>query len=135
MSEPVPVLVFQVGPRLFAAPAGAVARVAGRREELAEVHAESCLGRPFSPAHRLVARQEEGDGGEAALAVDQVLGLRAVPPEAVRPLPSIAEGWLATRAVAGLVLLDDAPTPLIDLPTLIREQRDAAARRPRSDDA
>jgi chemotaxis signal transduction protein len=71
-------------------------------------------------------------GGEAALSVDQVLGLRELEPSAVRPLPPLAVGLLSTAAVAGLVFLDDAPTPLIDLPTLIREQRQAAAHHARS---
>lgn len=133
MSGPLAVLLFQLGPRIFASRPSGVARIAGAGEPFPELLEGSCLGSPWSPARRLVVRGE--DGGEAALAVDQVLGLREVDPAAVRPLPPLAEGLLSTHAVAGLVLLDDAPTPLIDLPTLFREQRQPAPADARSPDA
>ncbi len=133
MSGPEAVLLFQLGPRIFASRPAAVARIAGADEPFAEVLDGSCLGRAWSPARRLVVRGD--DGVEAALAVDQVLGLREVEPGALRAIPPLAEGLLSTRAVAGLVLLDDAPTPIIDLLTLIRERRQPAPVDARSPDA
>ena len=74
----------------------------------------------------------EGDlDFRGTLGVDRVLGLRAVEAADLRPLPPPAGACLGTRAVAGLVLLDGALTPLVDLPTLIRERRQAAAPDPR----
>lgn len=133
MTGPQAVLLFQLGPRIFASRPAGVARIAGADEPFPELLEGSCLGHSWAAARRLVVRGD--DGGEAALAVDQVLGVREVDPGALRPLPPLAQGLLSTRAVAGLVLLDDAPTPLIDLPTLIREQRQPAPADARSPDA
>jgi len=124
MSSPVSVLLFQLGPRVFATRAAGVERIAGRREQVGTLHGASCLGRPWLPSRGLVVRTD--DGVLAALAVDQVLGLRQVEPSALRSLPPLADGLLSTAAVIGLLTLDGAPTPLIDLATLIREQRAAA---------
>ncbi len=123
MSAGEPVLLFQVGPRLYAARAGGVARVAAPGEVGGALVEESCLGRPLHAARALAAP------GGGALAVDQVLGVRRLEASEVRPLPAVAAGMLGSAAVAGLVLLDGAAAPLVDLPTLIRERHGAAATR------
>jgi chemotaxis signal transduction protein len=55
--------------------------------------------------------------------VDHVVGVRSVPRADVRPLPPLAVHCLPSSAVVGFALLDDLPTLLVDLPTLLREQR------------
>lgn len=128
------VVLFQVGPRILAARAEGVGRIGSPREEgLQVVLAESCLGRPWTRNRSLIALSEEGL--EAALCVDQVLGVRWVSPGDLLPLPPLAAGTLSTAAVTGLVVLDGAPTPLVDLPTLIRERHQPAASDARFDDA
>ncbi len=128
------VVLFQVGPRILAARAAGVGRIGTPRDEgLQVVLAESCLGRPFTRHRSLIALSEEGL--EAGLCVDQVLGFRSVAPDDLLPLPPLAAGTLSTAAVTGLVVLDGAPTPLVDLPTLIRERHQAAASDARFSDA
>ena len=126
MSAAEQVVLFQVGARLFAARAAGVARIGRADRRAAGWVAESALGRPLAPARGLYCAGEDG-----TLGVDRVLGLRAVEAADLRPLPPPAGACLGTRAVAGLVLLDGALTPLVDLPTLIRERRQAAAPDPR----
>lgn len=124
--SPEPVVLFQLGPRLFAARAAGVDRIGSPREEgIPVLLAASCLGRPWAPARSLVVLEESGR--EAGLCVDQVLGFRLVDDADVLPLPPLAAGTLATESVAGLVLLDGVPTPLVDLPTLMREEGSSAA--------
>ncbi|GEJ55678.1 chemotaxis protein CheW [Anaeromyxobacter diazotrophicus] len=113
---PPPVLVFQVGPRLFAAQAAEVERIGPALAGAPDVVGASCLGEPFTARRELVVR-----GAGAALAVDLVLGLRQPGAADLCPLPPFAAACLASRAVRGLVLLDGAPTPLVDLPTLLQE--------------
>jgi len=125
----VAVVLFQVGARVYAAPAAGVRRVAGVGGQAAE---DSALGRPFLAARRLVA---DAGGEEAALEVDQVLGIRLVPPEDLHPLPPVAEGILGSRALSGTALLDGIPTPVVDLPVLLEERRRARERGERSHDA
>lgn len=125
MSAPGRLLVFQVGPRVFAADVRDVVRIAPGGEGLAEALVpESCLGRPFQPGRGLVVR---GDPGEDVLCVDGVLGVREPSPADLHELPALAAACLRSAAVRGLVVVDDAPMPLIDLPTLIRELRSGAA--------
>lgn len=129
-----PVVLFQLGPRILAARAGGVERIGNPREEGASLLvAESCLGRPWVPLRSLIVLSEAGL--EAGLCVDRVLGVRSVEAADLVPLPPLAAGALSTAAVAGLVMLDGAPTPLVDLPTLIREQQQAAAPPARWSDA
>jgi chemotaxis signal transduction protein len=120
------ILVFQVGSRVFAADVRDVVRIAGGEHDDGggAIVPQSCLGRPFAQARGLVVRQ--GDA-ELVLAVDGVLGVREPAPGDLHPLPALAALCLGTAAVRGVVVLDDAPTPLIDLPTLVREQRDSVA--------
>jgi hypothetical protein len=128
------VVLFQLGPRVLAARAAGVTRIGNPREQgIGVLLADSCLGRPWAPGRSLIVTTAEGD--ESGLCVDQVLGFRSVEAAEVLPLPPLAAGALSTAAVTGLVLLDGVPTPLVDLPTLMREPRPAAAPDARSDDA
>jgi chemotaxis signal transduction protein len=58
-----------------------------------------------------------------------VLGVRSVPESEIQPLPAFAAAVIRSGAVSGLVLLDDAPTHIVDLPTLVRERLAAAPAR------
>jgi len=121
----VQLLLFQVGSRVFAADVRDVVRIAGGGERHGEALVpQSCLGRPLVQGRGLVVR--DGDG-EKVLVIDAVLGVREPPARDLHPLPAVAALCLGSGAVRGVALLDGAPTPLIDLPTLVREQRDSAA--------
>ena len=119
-------LVFQVGARVFASAVHDVIRIGGvldvPPEELVE---GTSLGETFARERGIVVA-DRAMGTETTLVVDQVLGVRAVPEAEIHPLPAFAAAVLRTAAVAGLVLLDDAPTLLVDLPTLVRETRASA---------
>ena len=58
---------------------------------------------------------------ERTLVVDQVIGFRTVPEQDLRPLPAFARACIPTGVLAGMLLLDDLPTPMIDLQRLVRE--------------
>lgn len=121
------VLLFQVGARLFAAAVHDAVRIGAVRDVAPEeLVLETALGAPFSRARGIVIA---GDGTtpEHTLVVDQVLGVRSVPEADVQPLPAFAAACLGAGAVTGLVLLDQAPTLLVDLPTLVRERPGAHA--------
>jgi len=122
------ILLFQLGPRLYATRAAAVVRIerAGPGEA-----AWSPLGPPFAAARRLLVG--DGQGGLHAFPVDAVLGVRQVPAADLRPLPPLAEGLVAP-GVTGLLLWRGAPTPLVDLPTLVRRRDGAPTRAERSRD-
>ncbi len=136
MSEPTSeILMFQVGPRVYATEVYDVRRIGGASEPGITQVTRTCLGQPFSIGRGLViAGTEEA---EQALAVDQVLGVRTVPESSVQPLPVFAAQCLSSSAIVGLVMVDESPTPLVDIPTLIREQLDRTAAPPetRSSDA
>ncbi len=120
-------LMFQVGARVFASEVGDVVRVGLVRDVPAEALVEdTALGPTFARSRGIVV-SDPRDGSEATLVVDQVLGVRQVAAAELHPLPAFAAAVLRSGAVAGLVLLDEAPTLLVDLPTLIRERRAAAA--------
>lgn len=124
MSAPGRVLVFHVGARLFAADVRDVERIAPAAGGGAERLAETPLGRAAAGARGLVVR----DGAaERVLAVDGVLGVRALGPGDLHDLPALAAACLASGAVRGLVVLEGAPTPLVHLPTLVREGGHPAA--------
>jgi chemotaxis signal transduction protein len=116
------ILVFQVGARVFAAEVYDVVRIGSVRDDDAIV-TETALGRPFTHQRGLVVTT----GGDAVetLVVDQVLGVRTVPEDALHPLPAFAAACLQSAAVTGFVVVDEAPMLLVDLPTLIRERRPA----------
>lgn len=127
MTAPAELLLFQVGARVFATAVADVVRVGSVRavppDELVE---DTSLGATFTRERGLVVADLR-QGLEATLVVDQVLGIRQIPREELRPLPAFAAAVLQSAAVCGLVLLDDLPTMLVDLPTLIRERRTALA--------
>jgi chemotaxis signal transduction protein len=120
-------LMFQVGARVFASTVGDVVRIGHVRDALPEDVVESTsLGDPFSRERGIVVADHQA-GTELTMVVDQVLGVRQVSDEELHPLPAFAAAVLRTGAVAGLVMLDESPMLLVDLPTLIRERRAAAA--------
>jgi hypothetical protein len=121
-SAPAPLIVFQVGPRVFATDASDVERIGPVQGGADGVVAESCLGTALAAQRELVVR-----GATATLAVDLVLGIREPAPGELCEVPALAAACLGSRAVRGLVLLDGIPTPIIDLPTLVREQRPGPA--------
>ena len=117
-------ILFQVATSVFATAVRDVVRIGTVREMPAgELVLDSALGTPYSRERGIVVTL---DGAERTLVVDRVLGTRSVPAHAVQPLPAFAAACIRSGALTGLVLLDDIPTPFIDLPTLLRE---CAARR------
>lgn len=124
------ILLFQVGARVYAAGVRDVRRIANPSDAKAEdrLVSGSVLGDPFSPDRGIVVACD--DGTDRTLVVDHVIGVRFVPQGDVRPLPPLAAHCLVSAAVTGYALLDDLPTLLIDLPTLVREQRPGSAAGP-----
>jgi chemotaxis signal transduction protein len=119
--------MFQVGARVFASAVHDVVRIGNVRDVPPEELVEgTALGQTFARDRGIVV-SDQADGTEATLVVDQVLGVRQVQEEEIHALPAFAAAVLRSGAVAGLVLLDEAPTLLVDLPTLIRERRAAVA--------
>jgi chemotaxis signal transduction protein len=124
------ILVFQVGARVFAAAVHDAVRIGTAGEVPAdELVLETALGAPWG-RHRGIVVAGEAEGTEHLLVVDQVLGIRAVDETAVQPLPAFAAACLRSGAVTGLVMVDDAPLLLVDLPTLVRERAGATPREP-----
>jgi chemotaxis signal transduction protein len=116
------ILMFQVGPRVFAAVVHDAVRVGNVREVPAgELVVESALGLPFTRQRGIVVAAD-AEGIERTLVVDQVIGVRTVPESDVHPLPAFAAACLSSGAVTGFVILDEAPMLLVDLPTLVRER-------------
>jgi hypothetical protein len=121
------ILMFQVGPRVFASVVHDALRIGSVREAAeGELVEESLLGIPFAPGRGIVVASADGQG-ERTLVVDRVIGIRSVPERDVQPLPAFAAACLSSGAVTGFVFLDEAPLLLVDLPTLVRE-RPAGAR-------
>jgi chemotaxis signal transduction protein len=120
VSEPVSeIVLFQVGPSVFAARVRDVVRIGTIRDSTAEeLVLETDLGKPFTRERGIVIASP---GNERTLVVDQVVGFRTVAAEDVQPLPAFAAACIRSGALAGLLLLDDMPMPFIDLPTLLRE--------------
>jgi hypothetical protein len=120
------ILLFQVGARVFAAVVHDAVRIGAVRDVPADdLVLESALGAPFARARGIVVASHQG-AAERTLVVDQVVGVRSVPEADVQPLPAFAAACLASGAVTGLVMLDEAPLLLVDLPTLVRERSPAA---------
>jgi chemotaxis signal transduction protein len=108
-----------VGARVFAARADDVLRIGGpvvERDD--EAVGATALGRPWDARRGLVV---ESEGLERVLLVDAVLGLKSLPESDFHPLPRFASDVLTTGALAGFALLDEVPTLVVDLPTLVRE--------------
>lgn len=121
------ILLFQVGARVYAAQVGDVRRIAPGDWDRAGAIAATALGRPFEGRRAIVVACA---GGDRTLTVDQVLGVREVAEADLRPLPPLAALCLETGAVTGLALVDEAPTPLLDLATLIEEELRGGAAAP-----
>ena len=120
------ILLFQVGARLYAAQVHDAVRIGSVRDVPAgDLVVGTALGLPFARERGIVVACH-GEGADRVLVVDQVLGVRSVPETDLHPLPAFAAACLTSGAVTGFVLLDDAPTLLIDLPTLVRERPGAA---------
>ncbi len=114
--------MFQVGACTYAAAVDDVIRIGNVRGEMEErLVVASALGEPIERLRGIVVAC--GEDGERTLVVDQVLGVRAVAEADLRPLPAFAAACLRSSAVAGFALLDEVPTLLIDLPTLVHENR------------
>jgi hypothetical protein len=112
-------VLFQVAAYVFATAAGDVVRIGTVREIPAgELVLDTALGTPFTRERGIVVAL---DGGERTLVVDRVLGTRAIPLADVLPLPAFAAACMHSGVLAGLVLVDDVPMPLVDIPTLVRE--------------
>ena len=113
-------LLFQVGPRVFAAAVHDAVRVGVVRDVPAgELVVGTALGQPYARERGIVV---ECGGAAATLVVDGILGVRSVPEDDVRPLPAFAAACLPSAAVVGIVMMDDVPMLLVDLPTLVRER-------------
>ena len=127
MSATSEILLFQVGPRVFASVVYDAVRVDTVRGVAAgDLVLESALGAPFARERGIVVADEAGV--ERTLVIDRVIGIRSVAEEQVHPLPAFAAACLSSGAVTGFVILDDSPTLLVDLPTLVRERSPEPAR-------
>jgi chemotaxis signal transduction protein len=119
-------LMFQVGARIFAADVGNVVQIGNLdRVPPADLVEGTSLGTTFLRERGIMVSTGDGEN-RATLVVDQVLGVRSVPVTQVHPLPAFAVAVMPFTAISGLILLDDAPTFIINLPTLVRERRAAA---------
>ena len=128
MNERREILLFQVGVRLFAAAVEDALRIGSVRDAPADTLVlDTALGRPFSRERGIVVSAGDGDVLEHTLVIDEVLGVRTLEEGQLHPLPPFARACLPGGTVRGLVLLDAAPLPLVDLPTVVRE-RSAPAR-------
>jgi len=128
-----PLVLFQVGARVFAAPAADVRRIGGACvEHPEEAVPDTALGRPWDARRGLVV--DAGEGAERTVLVDGVLGLRTVAGADLVELPAFARDVLPSRGLAGFARIDEVPTLVVDLPALVRERRGAgAAPAPRED--
>jgi CheW-like protein len=118
--ETTEILLFQIGASMFASVVHDAVRIGSVRDVPAEeLVVGGALGMPFDRTRGIVI---SADGGlERTLVVDQVLGVRSVPTDDVRPLPPLAAACLSSGAVTGFVEMDGVPTLLIDLRALVRE--------------
>ncbi len=127
--ETTDILLFQVGARVFASAVFDAVRIASVRDVPAgELVVGSALGMPFARERGIVVQIHER-GDERTLVVDQVIGVRTVSETDLQPLPAFAAACLASGAVTGFVIVDEAPVLLVDLPTLVREHPGAAPQR------
>ncbi len=120
------ILMFQIGPRVYASVVHDAVRIGTVREvPAAELVLQSALGAPFARERGIVVASDR-HGEEHTLVVDQVIGVRRVPESDVHPLPAFAAACMPSGAVIGFVVLDEATTLLVDLPTLVRERPSGA---------
>ncbi len=122
------ILLFQVGPRVFASVVQDAVRIGSVRDVPAgELVVGTPLGMPFARERGIVVASHD-HGGERTLVVDHVIGVRPVSEAELHPLPPFAAACLASGAVTGFVMVDEAPVLLVDLPTLVREHPGAPQR-------
>lgn len=122
MSETSDILLFQVGLRIFATRVRDAVRIGSVRDVPADsIILDSSLGRPHSRERGIVVATPD-EQQERTLVIDEVLGVRTVHEDELRPLPPFAAACLPGGAVTGFVLLDEAPMPLVDLPTVVRQR-------------
>jgi chemotaxis signal transduction protein len=127
-AETTDILLFQVGPRVFASVVYDAVRIGSVRDVPAgELVVSTPLGMPFARERGIVVAGHDREH-ERTLVVDQVIGIRAVTEEELHPLPAFAAACLASGAVTGFVIVDEAPVLLVDLPTLVREHPGAPQR-------
>jgi chemotaxis signal transduction protein len=120
------ILMFQVGPRVYATEVYDVVRIGSVRDVPAvDLVVESILGLPFGRERGLVVGGV--DLTERTLVIDQVIGIRGVSADDLHALPPFAAAVMPSAAVTGFVMVDEVPTLLVDLPTLIRERLPAGA--------
>lgn len=122
------ILLFQVGARAYASEVYDVRRIETPSRQRGDQVSGTVLGQPFAPDRGIVV--DCGDGTERTLVVDNVIGVRSVPHDDLRPLPPLAAECMASSAITGLALLDEVPMLLVDLPTLLREQRSGSSAGP-----
>jgi chemotaxis signal transduction protein len=124
------ILMFQVGPRVFAAVVHDALRIGNVRDVTAgALVVETALGLPFARERGIVIRGDE-PGAERTLVVDQVLGVRSIPESDVHALPAFAAACIGSGAVTGFIIVDELPMLLVDLHSLARERGGAAQREP-----
>lgn len=123
------ILLFQVGARVYAAAVDDVRRIVPAAWDPAGALAATALGQPFEALRGIVVAC--GEDGDRTLMVDQVLGVRTVAHGDLRPLPPLVAQCLRSAAVTGLALVDEAPTLLVDLGTLIQEELRSGAAAPK----
>ncbi len=126
---PTDILLFQVGARVYAAAVDDVRRIVPAGWDPAGALAATVLGQPFEAGRGIVVAC--GEDGDRTLMVDQVLGVRTVTQGDLRPLPPLAAQCLHSAALAGLAMVDEAPTLLVDLGTLIQEELRGGAAAPK----
>jgi chemotaxis signal transduction protein len=77
----------------------------------------SALGEPRARHRGIVV--DCGGAGERTLAVDAVLGVRAIPEADLRPVPAFAAACLPRAPVAGFAMVGEEPTVVVDLRALV----------------
>jgi hypothetical protein len=117
-------LLFQVGPRCYAAEASAIGGILNRLPEGDDrIVTTSKLGTSILKRRGLLVIV---NGVEHVLAVDQIVGIRAVRRADLRPVPSIVAGCLGSRAVIGFGLVDEVLTVILDLGLFFEELKPMA---------
>ena len=130
MTEPVSeLLMFQVGARVFAAtvPRRGPHRQRRRRRPAEQLVEGTSLGATFARERGIVVAATGRAAPSRPWWWTRCWASAPSPTSEIQPLPAFAAAVLRSGAVSGFVLLDDAPTLIVDLPTLIRERRAAAA--------
>ena len=112
------VLLFSLGGRRFATPASDVRRVAREGRGTPAFFDGTALGKAKGGGRGLVVAC---DGGEAALAIDEVHGL--LHGARAHPLPALASICLPGGAITGVIDHQEELLPLLDLCALLQAQK------------